>query len=258
MKFSEDTDDHRKSNIDYVNQRWKQLHSLEVQFGSEGIKYLFMANAGAAIAVLAFHAVFSAGGSTLWPKLMLGLFVTGMILTGVLYFARFLGADALFKHWQDSVIAYFNDTSKWSDVVNEDIEKSRKLSWAVYLAYASFTCFVIGTVIGVLTFSKQPGAEIQNEKVAHIPTPPKANEVLVPLAEQNNKAQVTEKISEAPAPAPVQHHKERVKKVAPAEQHNKAQSTEKVSETKPETPAAPPPEKPKPEKKSFFNFFGNQ
>ncbi len=260
MKFSEDTDEHRKSNIDYVNQRWKQLHGLEVQFGSEGIRYLFLANAGATIAVLAFHGAFSTGGSVLWPKLMLAFFVTGMILTGVLYFARFLGADALFKHWQDLVIAYFNDANKWSDVVNEDIAKSRKISWVVYLAYASFACFVVGAVMGVLTFSRQPSTENQIEKVTVIS--PQAREITAPVVEQNTKTQVPEKIKEVTVPTPAAHPKEKkvekVKKAAPAEQHNKSQGAEKISETKPETPAVPPPEKPKPEKKSFFNLFGDQ
>lgn len=32
MKYSDDTDEHRKANIDYVNQRWKQLYGLEMEF----------------------------------------------------------------------------------------------------------------------------------------------------------------------------------------------------------------------------------
>lgn len=55
MKYSDDTAEHRKANIDYVNQRWKQLYGLEMDFSSEGIKYMLLVNAGAAVAVLAFH-----------------------------------------------------------------------------------------------------------------------------------------------------------------------------------------------------------
>lgn len=159
MKYSDDTDEHRKANIDYVNQRWKQLYGLEMEFSSEGIKYLLLVNSGAAVAVLAFHGSVAAVRDMLWPKVMLGFFVFGVIIIGLLHIARYRGVNLLFRNWQSLVNEYFTDVMDWLDVVNDDAAKAKKNYWVVYLAYASFTCFVIGAAIGMFNFSTLTGGE---------------------------------------------------------------------------------------------------
>lgn len=54
MKYSDDSEEHRKANIGYANERWRQLYGLQNDWGTEGIKYLFLVNSGAAVAMLAF------------------------------------------------------------------------------------------------------------------------------------------------------------------------------------------------------------
>lgn len=159
MKYSEDTDEHRKANIDYVNQRWKQLYGLEMEFGSEAIKYLLLVNSGAAVAVLAFHGSVAAVRDMLWPKVMLGFFVTGVILIGFVHIAKFKRINALFKNWQSSVNDYFTDKRGWLDIVNDDIAKAKKFAGAEYLAYASFACFIVGASIGMFNFSTLTSGE---------------------------------------------------------------------------------------------------
>jgi hypothetical protein len=260
MKYSEDTDAHRKANIDYVNQRWKQLHGLEVTFGSEGIRFLFLVNAGAALAVLAFHKSFAAGGEMLWPTVMLGLFVFGVIIIGLLYFARFLGADSVFRRWRNLVIGYFTDAINWSEIVNDDIANSQKLPWAVYLAYVSFACFVIGAAIGIIIFSTQSGGAIPVEKIAApvIPAAP----VAIPAKPVTNPAIPTQS-NDTPIAIPEQHKKEhkveKVKAANPAKPVTpvKPENAVKTESTpKPENPAPVAQEKAKPAPKSF-GFFGD-
>ena len=170
MKYSDDTDEHRKANIGYVNQRWKQLYGLEMEFSSEGIKYLLLVNSGAAVAVLAFHGSVAAVRDLLWPKVMLGFFVFGVILIGLLHIARYRGVTLLFRNWQSSVNEYFTDIRDWSDIVGDDAAKARKNYWVVYLAYASFICFVIGAAIGMFNFSTLTSGESHVGKEA-ITTP---------------------------------------------------------------------------------------
>ena len=159
MKYSDDTDDHRKANIDYVNKRWEQLYGLELEFSSEGIKYLLFVNAGAAVAVLAFHGSVAVVRDMAWPKVMLGFFVVGVILIGVLHIARYKAVSLVFKHWQQSVNEYFTDAKGWSEVISADVAKAKKYPWMPYLAYASFTCFVIGAAIGMFNFSTLTSGE---------------------------------------------------------------------------------------------------
>lgn len=153
MKYSEDTDEHRTANIDYVKERWKQLYGLEMEFSSEGIKYLLLVNSGAAVAVLAFHGAVSAVRDMTWPKVMLGFFVIGVILIGMLHIARYKRINALFRNWRSSVNGYFTDIRGWSDVVNDDVARAEKFAWSEYLAYASFACFIAGASIGMFNFS---------------------------------------------------------------------------------------------------------
>jgi hypothetical protein len=153
VKYSNDTDEHRKANIDYVNQRWKQLYGLEMEFGSEGIKYLLLVNSGAAVAVLAFHGSVASVRDMAWPKVMLGFFVIGVILVGVLHIARHQNVQSLFGNWRSSVNEYFTDTRGWLDIVNEDTARAKRSYWIDYLTYASFACFMIGAGIGMFNFS---------------------------------------------------------------------------------------------------------
>jgi hypothetical protein len=169
MKYSDDTDDHRKANIDYVNKRWEQLYGLELEFSTEGIKYLLFVNAGAAVAVLAFHGSVPAVRDMVWPKVMLAFFVVGVILIGVLHIARYRVVSLLFKHWQKSVNEYFTEAKGWSEVTSADVAKARKYPWVPYLGYASFACFVIGAAIGMFNFSTLTSGESHVGKEAITP-----------------------------------------------------------------------------------------
>lgn len=166
MKYSEDTDDRRKANIDYVNQRWTQLYGWEKETGTEGIKYLFLVNSGAAVAVLAFHGSVEAVRAMVWPKVMLGLFVFGLILIGFLHLFRYFSAYRLFANWRGLVNEYFTDAKDWNTTVAEDIKKSARFRSIDWIAYASFACFIAGAGVGMLNFSSLNGeSNVRKEAV---------------------------------------------------------------------------------------------
>lgn len=153
VKYSDDTNERRKANIDYVSQRWSQLYGLERETAADGIKYLFLVNSGAAVAVLAFHGSVPSVREMVWPKVMLGLFVIGLILIGFLHIMRYVGMTDLFRNWRDLVNEYFSDSKGWQEVVEADNKKAGGFRFSDWVAYASFACFVIGAGVGMFNFS---------------------------------------------------------------------------------------------------------
>lgn len=152
MKFSEETEDRRKANIDYINTRWEQLYGFQVEWAAEGIKYLLFVNAGAAAAVLAFLGSVEAVRDMFWAKLMLGFFVVGVVLVGFVHIIRYGSLIALFTEWRKGVNEYFKDTKDWNDLLNEDNTRAEKTNIALHVAYGSFGCFMIGVLIGLCNF----------------------------------------------------------------------------------------------------------
>lgn len=159
MKYSDDTDERRKANIDYVNQRWTQLYELSREAVTDGIKYLFLVNAGAAVAVLAFFGSVPAVRDMVWPKIMLFFFVVGLILIGVLHIITNVRMSYLFNHWRNLVNDYFTDQKDWNEIVFADNEKSGRFKLTGFTAYASFACFVTGAIIGMVNFSSLNSGE---------------------------------------------------------------------------------------------------
>ena len=155
MKYSGLSEETKKTNHNYIVERWKQLYGLETEWAAEGIKYLLLVNAGATIAMLAFHGSVEAIRYMLWPKVMLGFFVFGVILVGFLHIYREAGVASLFQEWQNATTQYYDDTKDFTNLVNEDTARSSapKLGLTLHLlGYLSFACFVIGILIGMCNF----------------------------------------------------------------------------------------------------------
>ncbi len=155
MKYSEGSDENRKTNVNFIVERWKQLYELETERAAERIKYLLFVNAGATVAMLAFLGSVEAIRYMLWPKVMLGFFVLGVILVGLLHIYRENRVASLFEEWQKGTAEYYKETKDFSDLINEDTTRSgapRPKFTSHLLGYLSFACFVIGTLIGMCNF----------------------------------------------------------------------------------------------------------
>lgn len=215
MKYSEDTEEHCKANIDYINQRWKQLYGLAMEFSSEEIKYLFLVNSGAAIAVLAFHGSVAAVRDMVWPKIMLECFVLGVIFVGLLHIFRHKITHSLFKSWQGAVNDYYSDKRGWSDILDNDVDKATKFSRTEYLAYASFACFVVGASIGMFNFSTLSSGEnhVGKEALTAVSTSTKTNDTAASAIDRQNIGRGAEKISDAKHASPSTNASEKVKSV---------------------------------------------
>jgi hypothetical protein len=100
MKFSQTQPELRKERIDHINLHWNQLHDLEKETGQTTLHYLFLANAGGAAATLAFIGSIGKNSIGIEVKIALGLFVLGVILSGISRAKQFHHMSGLFKHWK--------------------------------------------------------------------------------------------------------------------------------------------------------------
>jgi len=148
MKFSEMKDHYRNSCVSYIEQRWEQLNGLEKEWGERSLKYLMLTNSGGAIAVLSFIGASKASGLSV--KVSLILFVIGVILVGISTAKQFFYMSGLLKGWKKDVQRFYNDEVDWNDLLNQDEERV-KVKWVVYaIPFASFACFIIGSIAGGL------------------------------------------------------------------------------------------------------------
>lgn len=168
MKYSDDSEEHRTANIGYANERWRQLYGLQNDWGTEGIKYLLLVNSGAAVAMLAFLGSVADARKLSWPITMLGFFALGIVLIGFLHALRHYHVLQLFKKWRESVNEYYTDQKEWSRLINADAARSTRFDWALLMAYASFSCFIVGIIIGMFNFSTLTIGENHGRKETNI------------------------------------------------------------------------------------------
>lgn len=168
MKYSDDTEEHRKANIGYASERWRQLYELQNDWGTEGIKYLLLVNSGAAVAMLAFLGSVAKARDLSWPKVTLGFFALGIVLVGLLHALRHFHVSQLFKKWRESVNEYYTEQKDWGQIIDEDKKRSERFDWALGMAYLSFACFIAGIVIGMFNFSDLTSGEENGRKETRV------------------------------------------------------------------------------------------
>ena len=168
MKYSDDSEDHRKANIGYASERWRQLYGLQNDWGTEGIKFIFLVNSGAAVALLAFLGSVANARDLRWPKVSLGFFVLGIVLIGLLHALRHYRISKLFKKWRESVNEYYTEQKDWGQIIGEDKKRSEQFDWALLMAYLAFACFITGIVIGMFNFSDLTSGEKNGGKETYI------------------------------------------------------------------------------------------
>jgi hypothetical protein len=168
MKYSDDSKEHRETNIGYTNERWRQLYSVQSDWATEGIKYLMLVNSGGAVAMLAFLGSVAKARDLSWPKATFGFFALGIVLIGFLHVLRHYHISQLFKKWRESVNEYFTDQKAWNKILEEDLKRSSKYDWALLLAYISFGCFITGIAIGIFNFTDLTSGDDHGNKETRI------------------------------------------------------------------------------------------
>lgn len=157
MKLSETPSNQRQPKLDYLDQRWKQLHELEVKRSDTAINYLFLVSGGASAAVLAFIGNVAKDGaipqSAVW---MLGCFALALLLVGLLKGGITMHVMAIFKSWQSLVGRYYSDEIGWKDMLVEDNKVVRR--WErlhLVLGWVAFGFLCLGVGIGFFKLQEE-------------------------------------------------------------------------------------------------------
>lgn len=166
MKWSETPPESQELRKGYIEGRWKQLSELELDWGNEGAKYLFLINSGGAVAVLSFLGAIKELRAFTWLYLVLLSFVTGVILIGFLRFFLFHRITWIYRHWRSNSNDYFADKIGWDDLIALDSNKLNKNKlWSVVIAWSAFIVFITGCGIGAINISDlNQGAKSEREK----------------------------------------------------------------------------------------------
>ena len=96
-------------------------------------------------ATLAFIGASKAGSGAKWA---LGCFVLGLILLGFGYAKQYHHMSGLFKHWKSLVRDYYSGKTTYDYIVEQDTKKAVQDFWDYFFPYASFSCFIGGSIVG--------------------------------------------------------------------------------------------------------------
>ena len=150
LKLSQTEEPVRSSRLKYVETRWNQLLRLVEDSELRALQYLFLTNAGGAVATLSFLGGSQLVRKLLMPKISLGFFVFGIFTVGVLTALSTHRMTGLFREWKSSAEKYTSDGISWGTLLANDNERVEKGRWLVVaIGYIAFACFIAGSSIGL-------------------------------------------------------------------------------------------------------------
>lgn len=149
MKLSETAGDQRKTHLDYVDNRWKQLHEKTNDRAEKSSAYLMLTNSGSAIAVVSFMGANKSLTPIPGAPVMLLFFLLGVVLVGMGHAVGYYRSNWLFSGWRNDVSDYYGDKLTWNELLQRDRLRSRYFVWADVVAWFSFGSFLTGLGIGI-------------------------------------------------------------------------------------------------------------
>jgi hypothetical protein len=161
-----------KANHEYIETRWQQLSKFTLDQSKDGINFLFLSNAGAAVAILTFLGTAQFAVSIIWPWLSLGLFFSGVVFIAFFHAANYTLLSKLLEAWKLDVAQYYQGETDFDDVVANDAKRSDSKSWRVPVgfAYISMGCFIAGGTIGLFKyqdFIRKGNSDVRQEATAN-------------------------------------------------------------------------------------------
>lgn len=149
--FSKQDPNIRQNLNAYISERWRQLYHLEKEWGERALRYLLLTNSGGAIATLGFLGASPAAINMMGAKISLSLFVVGVFLVGVSTAKQFHHMSNLFNAWKADVDHYYADKITWDHLRSEDRKRAVDTFWDYAFPYASFGCFIVGSISGAIS-----------------------------------------------------------------------------------------------------------
>ncbi|MDN4502512.1 hypothetical protein QX776_08865 [Alteromonadaceae bacterium BrNp21-10] len=151
MHFDPDLDDDvRKARERFIENRERQLQSVTTESVDKSLTFLFSANAGSAVAILAYLGAISSKPDVIEFKVALAMFFLGVMLIGIfrVFVTEMYGS--LFWAFKKSTENYFEEKQEWEDFYSEINAQVVKNNIPRIFVYSSFACFFLGCIFGVL------------------------------------------------------------------------------------------------------------
>lgn len=131
-----------------IDHRWGELHALEHEYAQAGLRFLFLANAGGAIATLSFIGASATAASESLVKWTLISFVVGVVLYGVSVVFLYFRVLYVYSKYRIDANNCLKGETTFTEISAADIDRSKE----IWLDYAppllSFLCFIAGCVCG--------------------------------------------------------------------------------------------------------------
>lgn len=149
MKISEMSPEAKQFSFMRIDEHGKKLSVQNHRTIEAGINYLFLTNAGGAVAALSFIGSQSAEGKSGGPLAALGFFVVGLVLVGLIKNYRVSYFSAVDRDWSVNAAQFFNDEISHQELVDRHVLRTREPLWPYCVGYFSFFCFIGGSLVGL-------------------------------------------------------------------------------------------------------------
>lgn len=140
----------KKSRERFVEERGRQLQNITTESVEKSLVFLFTANAGSAVGLLAYLGAVSKNPSAMEFKVALSMFFTGVLFVGI--FRAFITEvyGSIFKKFRKLVDEYFQDKKSWEVFCTEMNSQVKENNIPRVFVYTSFVCFFLGCIFGVV------------------------------------------------------------------------------------------------------------
>lgn len=135
--------------INLMDKRWGELHAHEINAIDKMIQFLFLTNAGGAVAVLSFIGASYKHIDNINVVLSLSSFSLGVITVGLLHFLRLRYFNRLFLSWRRDTGLFVQDKLHWETMIENDSKRAYKEGHLYLTGVAIGAFFLCGVEFGV-------------------------------------------------------------------------------------------------------------
>jgi hypothetical protein len=149
MKYSEYTTENKTIINREIDERFVLLRQYLEEAETKAIRFLISVNAGGAVTLLSFMGASESVRGLLTIKIALSLFVTGIILCGILLAIAYHFQGKLFESYRKDIDSLRRDDIEWQEMIDRDCNRSEPPWYGVPIGYIAFGCFIVGSVLGL-------------------------------------------------------------------------------------------------------------
>lgn len=139
---------------EFIAHRWAELYKISNKAADETKKFLFIVNAGGAVAMLSFIGANGDARISAGTKWALVLFCCGLVAVGILHIRITHRVYGLFNAWRKNSAKYWKQEIGYTQLTTEDEKRTDSDFLEFFIGYVSAFFFLAGLIIGGITLIK--------------------------------------------------------------------------------------------------------